>query len=209
MSLLREHKKDHQAELALRGELTILDGLKYLQLRDKGAEIVAEFLKDNKTVLQVVLRRCFIGPRGGYAIAKSLKHNRTVEVLNLVNNFIGKEGADALIEALNYNVCIKEIYIGHGVCAPHSTATIEYLTKTRNKVLIPAAVRRTCLHLIAARRTITGAGDFAVVPKEIVKLIATKVWATRTDPVWIEAIDDYEDMVRQKDFIDKWMREKH
>ena len=58
------------------------------------------------------------------------------------DNQIGDEGAEALIIALNYNVSIKELNMWGINQSPEVWATIKYLTETRNKILIHAAVRR-------------------------------------------------------------------
>ena len=173
----------------MRGELAKLD-LVWRKIGDDGAEIVADFLKHDNTVERVYISYCKIGPRGTKAIAESLKHNQTVECLNLYGNRIGDEGAEALIEALNYNVCMTWL-ITYNI-APKFQKTIQYLTRTCNESLIPAAVCRASLSLITARRNITDAGNLAVFPKEIVKMIAMEVWATRKDPIWIDALTESE-----------------
>ena len=61
-----------------------------------------------------------------------------------------------------------------------------------NQILIPAAVRRASLYLVAARRSVANAGAIGIFPKEIVKMIAIKVWETRKDPIWIEALLELE-----------------
>ena len=76
--------------------------------------------------------------------------------------------------------------------APELHATIRYLAETRNKTLIPAAARQASLFLVAARRKIADAGSLAIFPKEIVKMIAMEVWATRKDPIWIDALSESE-----------------
>jgi methionine aminopeptidase len=190
-ALLREHEKDEQAEHLMTGELVELD-VGWCDIGDDGAlaEVVAAFLVQDETVKKVYLYSCNIGPRGAKAIAEALKHNETVEEMSFYDNQIGDEGAEALIDALNYNVCMKWLNAGH--VALKLRMTIEYLTKTRNESLIPAAVRRASLSLIAARRNITDAGNLAVFPKEIVRMIAMEVWATRKDPIWINALTESE-----------------
>ena len=163
----------------------------YYRIGYDGAEIVADFLK-HETVSRVYLSFCKIRPRGCKAVADALKHNQTVEYLNLDENPIGYEGAEAVIDALNYNVCIKELDVSMSVMALKFLTAIKYLTQTRNKILIPAAVRRASLYLIAARRVIADAGVLAIFPKEIVRMIAMEVWATRKEPIWINALSESE-----------------
>jgi hypothetical protein len=187
--LMKEHGEEEDAEALLRGELKELN-LGYCEIGDDGAVTVAAFIKVDDTVERVHLSRSNIGPRGAKAIADALKHNRTLRGLGLSNNQIGDQGADAFINALSHNVCITELYVYGNNIAPESRATIRYLTWTRNRVLIPAAARRASLYLISARRAMPFAdsGNLAIFPKEIVKVIAMAVWATRKDPKWIEAV---------------------
>ena len=192
VALLRDYEEDEQADALMHGELTKLD-LVYCPIGDDGAEIIADFIKHDESVFKVWLWSCKIGSRGAKAIADALKDNETVEILNFFGNFtIDEEGAEALIDTLNQNVSIKELSSKHTNISPESKATIEYLTETRNRILIPAAVRRASLYLIAVRRSIAGAGVLSVFPKEIVKMIAMKVWATRKSSKWIQALSKSE-----------------
>ena len=151
-------------------------------------EAVASFLKVDETLEEVYLRYNNIGPRGMKAIADAVKHNNTVWYLGLDGNQIRDEGADELIDALTQNVCIIELCACYNEIAPESMVAIKYLTETRNAILIPAAVCRASLYLIFARRVTADAGMFSIFPKEIVRMIAMAVWATRKDPKWIEAV---------------------
>lgn len=208
--LLRQHGQK-QAELALQGELLILD-LIDCPIGDDGGEIVASFLRSNDSVIEVRLGDCRMTLRGIELIAEALKDNYTVEIVSVADNEIGDKGALAFIDVFDFNVSIKDLYlfewnISERNIAPKFLAIVEYLAEIRNAVLIPDAARRASLLLIAARRTIADAGDLAVFPKEIVRMIAVKVWASRRDPAWIHAVSDYGGMVRQKEFVNEWMRE--
>ena len=207
--LLTKHGREKDAEKLMRGELEWLN-LGYCQLGDDGAVKVAAFIKVNDTVEKVWLSNNSIGPRGAKAIADALKHSKKVWYLSLGGNQIGDEGGDAFIDALSHNVSITALYVNGNNIAPESMATIEYLTQTRNHVLIPAAAaRRASLYLIAARcaTPIADAGDFAIFPKEIVRLIAMAVYATRKDPKWIDAVSSDEYMESQKHFVEQWVRD--
>jgi hypothetical protein len=151
-----------------------------------------------------------IGPRGAKAIADALKHNKMVWSLALLKNPIGDVGTDFFIDALSHNVCLTELHVSFDHRHSESRATIKYLTGTRNKVLIPAAVRRASLCLIAARRVtpIEDAGILSIFPKEIVRLIAMAVWATRKDPKWIKAVSLTGDTEQEKNDIERWNRER-
>jgi hypothetical protein len=188
--LLTKHGKVKDAEKLMQGELEVLN-LWNCGICDDGAVKVAAFIKFDDTLETVWLDCNSIGPRGAKAIAEAVKCNKKVWYLILTFNPIGDDGADALIDALSHNVCLTELYVTDNNISPKSMATIEYLTQTRNRVLIPAAVRRASLYLIAARRStpVADAGILAIFPKEIVRMIAMAVYATRKDPAWIKAVD--------------------
>ena len=186
----------------MRGELATLNFDWWIG--SDGAEIVADFLKHDETVRKVYVNSCNIGPREIKAIAESLKHNQTLWYLDLLGNPIRDEGAEALIEALAHNVCMKVLNMIANRTAPKLRATIEFLTQTRNELLIPDAARRASLSLIAARRNIADAGVLAIFPKEIVKMIAMQVWAMRKDPIWIETVSNAENLTRQEEFVGQW-----
>ena len=62
---------------------------------------------------------------------------------------------------------------------------------SRNKTAVPDAVRRSALFLIGICRSTNfkGMGEFAILPKEVVRLIAMAVWATRRSPKWSYTIE--------------------
>ena len=199
VKLLIQLKRVKHAESYVRVGLTARLYLAFYDIGDCGAEIVAAMLKHNTTVERVYLRRCGIGPLGVKAIAEALLHNTTVELLNLACNTIGVEGADALIATLHRNVCLRDMYLYRVDISPEAKESIQYLVETRNAILIPEAVRRASLCLIAARRTIASAGALSILPKEIVKMIAIQVWATRKEPIWLNALTESERTGRQVD----------
>ena len=184
---LGEHE---QAKVMLLGELTTLN-FSLRSIWDDGADIVADFLKHDKTVKEVHLISCQVGPRGAKVIAEALKLNRSVESMNISGNRITFQGAEALTDAVRRNACITWLFWNRKISF-ELIPTVKYITETRNKILIPAAVRRASLCLIAARYNISTAGALACFPKEIVKMIAMEVWATRKEPIWINALPESE-----------------
>ena len=170
--------------------------LKRLNLNDRGiydigVVVVAEYLGGNDSVTHVGLWGNRFGPAGARALADLFTRNWTIRNVNISNNQIGNEGAEALIGALNYNVCITEILVHENGISPEIMSRLKYLTETRNNVCVPAAVRCAALYLIAARRRSSNyeeIGQLAIFPKELVKMIAIRVWETRKDPKWIEAV---------------------
>ena len=191
MALLRERGKLKEAYVALRGELTLLD-LESCQIGDDGAEIVAAFLQHDETVREVHLWDCRIGLRGAKAIACALQHNETIRVLSLDGNQITNKGAEALIGALNSNVSIIALNVNANTLNLKAKVIIKYRSRTRNRDLIPAAARRASLYIITAHRTLGNAGDLSILPKEIVKMIAMEVYATRREPIWIRVLSEFE-----------------
>ena len=180
-------------EAAVRGKIVELD-LSGCPIGARGAEIIANFLHSNDTVVYVLLWRCQIGSPGVEAIAEALKENRTMEFLAIGVSDIGtgEKSAEIIVDALKHNASLTGLTIdidGSHVDA-ELLARIEYLTETRNEILIPAAVRRASLLLVGTRRSLplSGAGMFSMMPKEIVKMVAMKVWASRRDPIWIQTL---------------------
>ena len=199
--LLREHEMAEQAEELKQGKATEI-GLEYCEIGDDGLEIIARFLKGNETVKKIHLRYSNIGLRGIKALTDALKHNKSVEHLDIAFNDIGEEGAEALIDVLNENVCLLDMWVSGNGFSPESISIIKHLTQLRNQMSIPNAVRSASLCLIAARRrTISGAGDFEIIPIEIVKMIARQVWDTRKDPIWIEALSAAEPTAKLESLI--------
>ena len=120
-------------------------------------------------------------------------------------NHIGNEGAEALIDAHNHNVCMTQMNLFDNNITLEFESSIRYIHFTRNEILISAAVRRASLYLITARRTIADAGNLSIFPREIIKMIAMQVWATRKDPIWIGAIAE---SARTGEYVDaqEWIK---
>ena len=191
LMLLRKHKKGTQASALIRGELSSLN-LNALWLIADDAEVVANFLASNKTVTKVRLDYNHIETDGAKALAEALKCNNSVRWLALYSNEIGNEGAEALITVFATNVSLGFVKLGGNAIADEKKEMIQYLSATRNEILIPNAVRSAALFLIVIRRAsdLEGMGYFAVIDKNIVRMIAMEVWATRRDPIWIDALPD-------------------
>eukprot|EP00808_Paulinella_micropora_P005123 g39362.t1 len=83
-------------------KITGLD-LTYQRLGLAEAVILAEFLKENKSVLGLRMGANRIGPAGAETIANIFKVHRSLKELRLWNNKIGPEGAKAIAAALEEN----------------------------------------------------------------------------------------------------------
>ena len=172
-------------------------------LQNEGAQVVADFLKDDNTLQLVLLgsRVSFgidadeignmLGMDGITALAEALKHNRTVDSLGLERTWFGEEAGKALLECFNSNVSIEILSIDDTGLSPELQGNLEFLANSRNRVLIPDVVREAALLLILARRSSNSddMGTLAALPKDVVRLIAMRVWATNKDPKWIEAVE--------------------
>jgi Ran GTPase-activating protein (RanGAP) involved in mRNA processing and transport len=154
---------------------------------DDGAVVMANVLLRNTGLKEVVFGDNKIGTVGMKALANAFKHNRTLENFNIsYNSFESSDAVVAFHDLLaTSNVSLQTLVIG---LTGDSDAIEDILI--RNKEQIPAAVRRAALFLIGIRRSTNfeGMGAFGVCPKDVVRLIAMAVWATRKDPVWIQAL---------------------
>ena len=164
-------------------------------LGDREAVIVADVLRHNTGLKELDLSSNSIGVSGQVALAKALRVNRSLQKLwfgSYDKEELDEDVKDAFVDMLCLNVCITDLgrdpdEIGYEI---ESNPSLEPLLR-RNRERIPAAVRRAALLLIGVCRFSTnyeGMGDFAIVPKDVVKLIAMEVWATRTDPIWMWAL---------------------
>ena len=186
--LLTDCEHEEQVHALVRGGLKRLD-LDFCSIGSDGAEIVANFLEHDDVVREVRISSCQIGPRGAQYIAEALKKNKNVVLLDLSDNNLRNRGGETIMNVLrHHNVLVIDLYLSGNYVTGELEDSVLFLTRTRNLVMVPAAARRATLCFIAARRSIADAGDLAVFPKEIVKMIAVEVWATRKDPKWIEAV---------------------
>ena len=165
--------------------------LSLCSLNDDDVEVVAQFLETNKTVEDVRLWGNKIGVRGAKAIATLISRNRTIFLLDLYNNDFENEGAECILEAVSLsNVCITFLNLNGN----NLTLKFDFREKlksitTRNQFKIPENVRRVALYLIIVRKSsnFNNMGNLAIFPKEIVKMIAIRIWQTRRDPIWINS----------------------
>ena len=158
--------------------------------RDISASIIADYLKQNQILSTFELAIQDLSVDGMLVIANALGTNHTLKDLRYdiardISILPQEELNNAFIHVLNSNLTLTNVKHRHQNPKP-----LRQLL-ARNKCLIIAA-RHSCLFLIGIRRSTNfeGMGDFAVFPKDIVRLIAQTVWATRKDPIWIQAIPD-------------------
>ena len=74
------------------------------QIQGEYAQVIAEALKSNTTLICIGLTRNAIDDDGVIAIAEALKPNKTLKILDLSHNYaIGDKGAEAIAEMLGKN----------------------------------------------------------------------------------------------------------
>ena len=79
---------------------------------DEGAKALAEALKVNATVKELLLSYCGIGDDGAAALAEALRSNTSLWRLSLGSNTaIRDDGAKALAEALRSNTSLTTLYL--------------------------------------------------------------------------------------------------
>ncbi|KAI8999542.1 hypothetical protein BC832DRAFT_534322 [Gaertneriomyces semiglobifer] len=79
------------------------------ELGDKGAQLLATFLKDDASLEGLRLNANDIGPQGATSLANALHFNDRLNFLDLSNNNIGDEGGMALANALQINTTLTQL----------------------------------------------------------------------------------------------------
>ena len=170
-------------------------GLDACRLGDREAFVFADVLRHNTGLKELDLVENEIGVSGLVEMARALRVNRSLQNFWFgPNSDKEKDVEDAFVDTLCMNVCLTHVGLDRRLGGEEveviGNPSLEPVLR-RNRERIPAAVRRAALLLIGVCRFSTnyeGMGDFAIVPKDVVKLIAMEVWATRTDPIWIQVL---------------------
>ncbi|OUM64447.1 hypothetical protein PIROE2DRAFT_8752 [Piromyces sp. E2] len=117
--------------LAYTSFLRIID-LRFNTISDIGAETIARFLLDNKSVESLILKSNEIGSHGASCIAKALHINEYIKHLDISCNPIGQEGGMAFASMLQINTTLKKLEIFS--CSLNSVAIIALATVLRNNI---------------------------------------------------------------------------
>ncbi|KAI9183441.1 hypothetical protein H9P43_004359 [Blastocladiella emersonii ATCC 22665] len=88
--------------------LTTLD-LSFNHLTDRGGAILAKWLRETKTLQELVLASNNLGPTAGSLLAESLTVNQTLSSLDLSHNALGQEGGMALAGMLQVNCTLSRL----------------------------------------------------------------------------------------------------
>eukprot|EP00435_Cladocopium_sp_Y103_P058824 s677_g20.t2 len=110
---------------ALKSSTTVWLGLYDNEIREQGAEALAESFKSNGNLEKLYLQNNKIGGRGAEALAESLKNNGSLEWLCLDGNTIGDRGAEALAAGLLQNRSLRKLHLsefGSSLLGLHRTS---------------------------------------------------------------------------------------
>lgn len=86
--------------------------LRYNRIKDAGARRLANFLKESKTLEELVVSCNDIGPQGGAAIGESLVDNTSLKRLRINGNKIDNKGGMAFAAALQGNRTLRSLDLG-------------------------------------------------------------------------------------------------
>ena len=161
-------------------------------ITNQGARDFSHLLIHNSVLKRLDLLCNNIDLVGMQYLAEALTQNQSLEYLmvHLNSDCDSKPDSKELsidLESLFAQALAKNASL---LCLAAGTSVSASLIM-RNRIDIPIAARRSALYLIGVTRSTNydGMGLMAVFPKEIVEISAKEVWATRKDPVWIQALE--------------------
>ena len=195
------------ADQSLAGALERGEAVETLDLAGCGvtadsAVCVAAYLRYNRSVERVYVGRNSLGSEGLRIVLESLRYNWKVRLLHVSQIYVD-ETIELVQQLLAHNIVLTEVRMDASNDV-EGAATIGYLTRHRNALLIPIAVRSVILLLIGARSQTDDfdtMGILAALPIEIVFLIARFVWKTRRDSEWIRAVSGELHQQRLQDHV--------
>jgi Ran GTPase-activating protein (RanGAP) involved in mRNA processing and transport len=131
----------------------------------KGAKVIADSLKENKTLNSLCLEFNKIGSNGAKAISDSLKENTTLTSLDLGCNDIGPEGAKAITESLRENKALTSLELRNNNIGPKGAMAIADSLK-ENKTHLEKVIVNSVLmaSLRANKNTILNPSIYHVLP---------------------------------------------
>ena len=170
--------------------------------------ILASGLRDNTTLTALYLASNNIGPEGAKHLADGLRDNTSLVTLDLWENKIGPEGAKHLVSWLRDNTSLVTLDLAHTDIGPEgirhltnglqdNTCLLTYagpgsadLTPIlqRNKRAREAA--RTAAMCTVALKKFKKTPLMNFIDKNVVQIIAQKVWATRGEREWLKALEN-------------------
>ena len=133
---------------------------------DTGAELIADSLLKQRTVLQELdLRMCYIGGKGALAIATCVVDNKALSTLLLSRNFLHDTNTE-MLKCLVQNRSLTSLELGRFELEPAGIQALGTLLETQHRlqelrldlrrwskitsrVLLPALARNTSLHVLS------------------------------------------------------------
>lgn len=189
------------ADMILQGNVTEVHAANYY-ITTEGVQSIADALKKNTSVTYLNLASNLMGGNGLLVLSEMLKTNTTLNTLNLSGNRMSLlDGTvECLLDALSVNTSLTTLhlhdtYIHSSIISTALMTNITLINVTgvqsnllksllkRNRI-IRSKVRSIVLFIIKIR----GEGAFQRFPKEMMRMIAQKVWATRGDCIWLRII---------------------
>lgn len=106
-----------------------------------GARALASALQTNRTLRSLNLASNTVGDEGAHALADALEVNGTLEELNLLGNRIGDDGARSLARSLLRNRSLRELSLSSNLISLRGTLSLQ-LAAERNTSLFALDIGR-------------------------------------------------------------------
>ncbi|XP_072547126.1 NLR family CARD domain-containing protein 3 [Salminus brasiliensis] len=104
------------------------------ELGCEGLRILAEGLKDNKTVFDLRMAINGIGDIGAACLAELLKANRTLRDIRLRDNLVTDRGAERLMEALMKNTTLEYLWLFDNKLSRDCVQKLKQFSKSRSNL---------------------------------------------------------------------------
>lgn len=166
---------------------------------DEGVTEIAEGLKENSSLKELILLQCGIGAEGAIHLADALRANSALRVLDLRSNSVSTKGMLALAEALVGNKTIASFPLGYFY--GEGMKQCSELLMEGNGSLVDCgdmfedvcgrnrAMHNKAREAVQALRVLRWRqGEQSIlhmIAKEVVKMIGVALWNTRTEiAIW-------------------------
>ncbi|XP_010892097.1 NLR family CARD domain-containing protein 3 [Esox lucius] len=110
------------------------------ELGCEGCRVLAEGLKDNKTVVDLRMAINHIGDVGVGCLADLLQTNRTLKDIRLRDNQVTDKGAEILMKALNENTTLEQLWLFDNKFSKEGVKRLKEFAKGRSQLDIKVCV---------------------------------------------------------------------
>jgi len=93
-------------------------------INDEQARMVANILRETRTITKLILQSTWLCARGTSIIADGLRDNSTIDYVNLMYNGCSDEGAFAIARVIKSNFTIKTLYLSNNRLQSDGAAAI-------------------------------------------------------------------------------------